>query len=342
MSRPIPTPLLMKVALEFCRSLLDILRKADDSGSLRTLLEIDQPAHKDPTNVTRKIDQIAQRLAIQIFDFKFGSAIERYGEEGNPLPAAIARTKKTVLLIDPIDGTDLLARGFSNWCSALVFFHPASKSGERILLSVVAHGAGRIYFATPSGASIELPPKIISFDKRGRGIKHRPRNKLKLTREVLPFEDASVCFYGQKAGRFLSVIQRPSLMSKLAEIQSKTEEIKKINEEKKSNELKPPNLRIYNLGGNPMLAKIAEGTVDVVFSPEPGAPHDFVPGAFIAEKAGATLLDLRGSPLSLEDFLLTPSSRRGYVVASSDRLAKETVQILSSSADNASKTSPIP
>jgi fructose-1,6-bisphosphatase/inositol monophosphatase family enzyme len=326
MSRPIPTSYLVPLALQYCRSLLDILRKASDSGSLQKLLEIDQPAHKDPTNVTRKIDGIAQRLAVQYFDAELGDAIERYGEEGKLLPSNIGRTKKTVLLIDPIDGTDLLARGFSNWCSALVFFHPDSETGKRILLTVVAHGMGLIYFATPKGAAVELPPRVKSVDKGSvkawRKIMHRPQHKLKIRGETPTFNDASVCFYGQKATSMLSVARQPSLISRI-------EEIGRLTDAKKKEALPPPRFRIYNFGGNPMLAKIAEGTVDIVFSYRPCEPHDFVPGAFIAERAGAALSGIDGRPLSLEDILLIPSTRKGgYIVAASQQLANEAKQVL--------------
>jgi fructose-1,6-bisphosphatase/inositol monophosphatase family enzyme len=333
MSHPIPASYLLPHVRRYCRSLLGSLREASDSGSLQKFLEIDQPAHKDPDNVTRKIDNIAQNLAVQFFDPVLGDAIERYGEEGKPLPPNIGKTKRTVLLIDPIDGTDLLARGFSNWCSALVFFHPASEPGKKILLTAVAHGAGLIYYATSNGAFVELPPKVKSVDQgnKKRWLKrtHRPQRKLELSDDSPAFSDASVCFYGQKAGSLLSIVEQPGFIPKIRAIDRlKNAKAETGQEEQRNERQRAPSFRIYNLGGNPMLAKIAEGTVDVVFRFSECQPHDFIPGAFIAERAGAKLMHMDGSRLSLENYLLDPSSRGGYIVAASQVLADATRDFL--------------
>jgi fructose-1,6-bisphosphatase/inositol monophosphatase family enzyme len=325
MPAPVPIKKLVPLTLAYCRSLLQTLKEATDTGSLQSWLQIDQPAHKDPTNVTRRIDDIAQRLAIQYFDRELGDAIERYGEEGKPLPPDIEKKKKTVLLIDPIDGTDLLARGFSNWCSALVFFCPSNPPGERILLAAVAHGAGIIYYAKADGAFVELPPKVKGFMEGSahsvRTIKHRPRKRLKIADASPDLNNSTVCFYGQKAGSLMNTVSNRGFMNRLSAIHKITDSQKKL-------QAPVPGFRIYNLGGNPMLAKIAEGTVNAVFRQTACEPHDFVPGAFIATKAGASAINLEGTPLSIEDYLLVPTRRSGYVVATSMELAQELQKVL--------------
>jgi hypothetical protein len=189
----------------------------------------------------------------------------------------------------------------------------------------VAHGSGRIYYAKREGAYVELPPKIRGFaegaSKRWRTIKHRPHKRLRISGKAQDLNDSSVCFYGQRADHLLTVANRRQFVARMEEIEEITQAQKKIK-------ARVPAFRIYNLGGNPMLAKIADGTVDAVFRAKHSEAHDFVPGAFIAAKAGAVIMDLNSKPLSLEDFLFDPSKRDGYVVAASEKLAKELVAIL--------------
>jgi fructose-1,6-bisphosphatase/inositol monophosphatase family enzyme len=59
-------------------------------------------------------------------------------------------------------------------------------------------------------------------------------------------------------------------------------------------------MRIYNLGGNPMMLKVAERTIDAVFEVVGQHPHDVVPGAYIARQAGAIVKDLQGNDLALK------------------------------------------
>jgi fructose-1,6-bisphosphatase/inositol monophosphatase family enzyme len=55
--------------------------------------------------------------------------------------------------------------------------------------------------------------------------------------------------------------------------------------------------RFYDFAGNPMMARLGEGIVDVVFDKNGQAPHDVVPGAYIAKKAGGVMKDFDGKML---------------------------------------------
>jgi hypothetical protein len=78
--------------------------------------------------------------------------------------------------------------------------------------------------------------------------------------------------------------------------------------------------RFYNLAGNPMMVRLADGIIDVVFDLKGQRPHDVVPGAFIAMMAGALLwdIDLQQSvsdSSSMNKLLHPGSSSIKYVLA---------------------------
>jgi fructose-1,6-bisphosphatase/inositol monophosphatase family enzyme len=144
--------------------------------------------------------------------------------------------------------------------------------------------------------------------------------------QVEEIEDASVCFYGQKIENFLSL---PECFGKNL-LSLNRRKVKKANE-------KIP-FRIYNIAGIPMMMKMADHRVgkahgiDVVFDLEGQKPHDVVPGAFIAKKAGAVLKDLGDKEITfgqLEDLLLRPASTElRYVLAATEKLSSRMIRAL--------------
>jgi fructose-1,6-bisphosphatase/inositol monophosphatase family enzyme len=92
--------------------------------------------------------------------------------------------------------------------------------------------------------------------------------------------------------------------------------------------------RFYNLAGNPMMMRLVDGSVDIVFDIKGQAPHDVVPGAFIAVKAGAVLAQPTGSPLTLADLstsLLQPGSPAAqltYVLGANQNMVAEMTRLL--------------
>ena len=135
--------------------------------------------------------------------------------------------------------------------------------------------------------------------------------------------DAAVCFYGQKPANFLALQKNLSFLQLLQDIR-KTK--KGINENQEA-----AKFRIYNLGGNPMMVRMTESggmhaAVDAVFEIKGQKPYDFVPGAFIACKAGATIVELAdkcNNPFDLHAALRDHRQRRKYVVAATPQLADE-------------------
>jgi fructose-1,6-bisphosphatase/inositol monophosphatase family enzyme len=231
---------------------------------------------------------------------------------------------RIVALLDAIDGTDLLERGMGNWCLAVIFFLPTASSGQRILGAFVGLPTGEIYYSVADDPGV--------YVRVGREASRTVRGPS----GVRQLADASICFYGQKIENFLSIssleargsdgpsgrIERPLLRS-----------VKAISEERGGR----IGFRIYNLAGIPMMLKLIDHRVreargiDAVLDVEGQKPHDFIPAAYLAKKAGAAVKDLEGNPLSLRNLeraLLRPSSSENefrYVVAATDDLCDEIV-----------------
>ena len=260
-------------------------------------------------NVARKVDVFAECFGEERLLEYYPTGLRVLGEEKLKNQAKVISLrdeKKIVALLDMIDGTDLVYRKMSNWCSALVFFDPQAK---RILASVVGLPSGAFYCA-----GHEIAPCVVKVtsradeaprDQLNDEIPIHPNNRLRL-------KDAAVCFYGQKAENLLSILEKdcglPEYLRKISLLPKKQ---------------RPP-CRFYNLGGNPMICKVADGSVDAVFELVGQKPHDVVPGTFIARCAGAVVKDLDNNPLPLEEALLTPNvGELRYIVAATEGLYKE-------------------
>jgi len=218
--------------------------------------------------------------------------------------------------VDALDGSDLAERGLSNWCSAAVFFEP-SRSADRIRAAVVGIPPNHVYFATADDPQVRVYrnlPKLNGTTLAETVYESHPVTGLPPVRLLA---NASIYFYGQKVENFVTVAQRP-LWQKVS------------NETYK-------NLRVYNLGGIPMLVRMCDHQVkrargvDAVIELKGQMPHDAVPGLFFAVKAGATVLSLAaddfGSPLTLpklEQLLFAPRTPAvKYLAATSQQLADE-------------------
>lgn len=208
-------------------------------------------------------------------------------------------------LVDAVDGTDLVERGFSNWCSAAVFFCPSHPAGQRILGSFVGMPDKSIYFARAD----EPHASVV--------VNGEPARPLLGPSKVSALEQASLCFYGQKADHFLSA---GPLISRLP---------------------KSPRFRVYNLAGIPMMMRLSDHDnrreskgVDAVVELLGQKPHDLVPGMFIALKAGATAVSLDNRAITLtdlEEMLFRPAateSEQRYILASTPKLASEIASLV--------------
>lgn len=307
-----------------------MIRRAVTYSPAKALSRIADP-EKEPNNQPLRIDYFAEDFCSSCLEGKFKKKILVAGEESLKKEKALQDLtdhKTVVALMDIVDGTDLLLRGLSNWCSATVFFYPPD---TRILASVVSDHDGNVFFASDSGAfwqprsskkefRIDRSLSPLTLDEACiKFLKSESSGPLTNS----PLCNSSICFYGQKPPNFLST-NVPMFMEKMDCLSRKIKE----------NEKPVPALRIYNLGGIPMMLKVANGTMDAVFDLTKPKPHDMVPGAYIALKAGAFLGDMCGKPIGGDDLakaLLRPNDDGpAYILAGSETLYRELLGCLTS------------
>jgi len=278
------------------------------------------------------IDLVAERAFEASLLHDFPNHVRVIGEES--LDESVLRgEKKLCVLVDMIDGTDLLERGFSNWCSAVVIFDPA-KDPPKILGAFVGIRNEYLYFANDKGA--------FRTPLRRQKVGNQPEPLRMLNTKSL--RDASVCMYAQKPSRLLSLLSlatKPLLMSWLASVVKSDAALKqKLNRTPQDVESR---FRFYDLAGNPMMVRMAEGAIDVVFELGGQSPHDVVPGAYIAHKAGAVLGYTDGeriSELKMAEALLEPGKNTlSYVLAANEKIYSEFIGLMDPADDKVARTS---
>ena len=248
-----------------------------------------------------KIDQIAEELfceMIQIWGKNQGLNIKPIGEETINEDPNYQDYDGIVVLGDLVDGTDLLVRGLSNWCSACTFYYPPI---PKILAAFVADSNGEVYFALDNSTSQKFDPRDNS------------RRKLNGPSRVTKLEEATICFYGQKLSNLKSIFNT-QLVQEVAKF---------------------PNVRIYNLAGNPLMVRLVDnpspnekkGWYDIIFDTEGQPLHDVAPGAYIAIKSDAIMCDLEGRIIDegyLASTLLRPASEKiRYVLSATPELNEQ-------------------
>jgi len=238
-----------------------------------------------------------------------------FGEESLGEDPFLADCQTVCVLADAIDGTDLLERGLYNWCSAFIFFYPARPHGQKILAAFVGLPTGEVYHAR--------------CDKEGAFVSRGSEKAVPVSgpSEVKAVHQASICFYGQKVKNMRATFESGFLGGLEQAILGKSDD--------------ETTLRLYDLAGIPMMMKLIDHKVktacgiDVVFDIAGQKPHDVVPGAFIAKKAGAVLKNLKGDDISdndLETLLLKPSAAENelkYVLAATHELGNSVINLLS-------------
>lgn len=264
-----------------------------------------------------------------------------YGEESITSSLNFTGNDRIHILVDMIDGTDLLERGFSNWCSAIVVFHPSSLS---ILATYVfarsEDGGLTMYYYTRLEQDNAAKKLYVPIDQMGRVIS---KAKWKELENILRIPDvakgrtlnnASVCMYGQKSSALKSLL---SLDKNFKEWVSKQAEDNNRRKTETEEELR---FRFYNLAGNPMMVRLAEGIVDAVFDINGQLPHDVVPGAFMALNAGAVMKDINKKHIdekALATALLRPADKSKsirYVLATNETIADNLIDLVSPQAGN--------
>lgn len=289
----------------------------DVSADPETALEErPSPRKKRALRVDLNAEDTFKRLLRKYKGRKF-QGIKVHGEEClRDQNLDLSKEKQIVALVDAVDGTDLVEREMWNWCVALAFYNPAKPPGKRIAACFVGipgcHSPADVYFATSEKPGAFVRRKSETVEVAG-------------PTKVKSLESASICFYGQKVSNFLSVA-KGSIPDNLAALAARIG--KKLD------------IRIYNIGGIPMLMKLADHRVrnargvDAVFELKGQKPHDCVPGLFIAKKAGATIRDLDGNEFTysqMEELLMQPAkTSKSYVATSTRRLSDALLALMKS------------
>ena len=294
-----PEPrLVLHELLGVCQEVRSSIQKFVSNAPKTSNLPVSNPG-KDASNLTRTFDGVAEEWFVNGIKPLFAGKVEVLGEESPSLKTANFRGfQGTVFLGDMVDGSDLLMAGIGNWCSTAVCFSPVRR---RILAAVIAHADGRIYFAREDRDEANVSIRFVTPRPPGTEVAN-----IHVDRTVTNISNAKLCYYGQKWGHML--VPDRAFCDAMGDLG-----------------------RVYNLGGNPMMAKLAEGRVHAVFDVIGQNAHDVVPGAYIALKAGAAMSTPRNEPIDenyLFEKLLEPSKKINYVLAASEDLRKELCQKL--------------
>lgn len=186
----------------------------------------------------------------------------------------LSREESLVVLMDMVDGTDLLERGLSNWCSAMIFFHPPERRILGAFVGLFEEGVLR--------DREEHHFRSFTRDSAARKLTAPPSDVEARFKWADRFEDASIAYYGQKNKNFLSPRKAP------------------LRKEAGSTNEKAA-LRIYNFAGNPMMMKVIDGykRIDAVFDvhgQHPMTSHR----AYIASRVdGVVFTDISGARIDL-------------------------------------------
>jgi fructose-1,6-bisphosphatase/inositol monophosphatase family enzyme len=243
-----------------------------------------------------------------------------YGEENLPDDLREIGKNDVCVLVDMVDGTDLLEIGIPMWCSAMVIFDP---SIPKIIGAVVGLATGEVYSATSEDRWPQVSREVNSDLEQV--LPHFP---VYGPSQMKTLDEATVMFFGQKAQAFLSFSSSKAVNTELERLA----------------QLERSTFRIHTLAGNPMMVKLvdrehdAQGNMigrgaDAIFENRVSGQHlhDLVPGAYIAIKAGAYFCGLDGRQITeteLAEKLLKPKDRMRYVLASTPELAAQVISLL--------------
>lgn len=316
---------LVTAGLSVTRSVLrQTLYLADEDSE--SSLEPIQPGGRKRALLIDAIAEVSFKKLLRTHHGGVFRDIAFYGEERlRDGKLDLTGEKRLCVLVDAIDGTDLLERGLNNWCCASVFFRPNEAPGRRIQAAFVGLPNGRVYYATCDTGEVLVqakqskPARLAAGPSGIRDIRH-----------------ASVCFYGQKPENFRSfadaglldaVSPRKKVCSKDGDAQNES-----VPASAASGHRDESLFRLYNLGGIPMMVSLVDRQVetasgiDAVVELKGQKPHDVVPGAFLALKGGAVMKKRDRSPMTVEDLesiLLRPAaSGVTYVLSATEELAE--------------------
>jgi len=326
-SRSFRSEELCDIGIEITREGIRLLQKGYNVLRDRYLEHLTTDLTAKPSLTADKDVEKEFELKLKTREHRRFESIKFFGEESfRRGKVDLTNEANTCVLVDALDGSDLYERELGNWCSAAIFFTPSNEAGKRIHAAIVGLPDETIYVADDidsHGVKVYLPDQRIfspDEDNPRRGsfeIRDGGQRTLRGMSSVTRLSDASICFYGQKI---------PNLTITANKAGWRTVRIKDGEKDK----LVP---RVYNLAGIPMILKLIDkpsetgSGIDLVMELEGQHAHDVVPGAFLAKRAGATVLDLEGKEITyarLEEVILKPNIEKlTYIIASTPQLAAE-------------------
>jgi myo-inositol-1(or 4)-monophosphatase len=264
---------------EILRYLRQIVLKAMDKvrsrmrGSDRLLLRnvVESFSEKDQANPTKAIDREAEDLIIQSLLRKLPKMrgvqnLAVFSEE-----CGIFTSPKDldpdeidwVVFIDPIDGTEFAETLQGGWCLLALYNRQANRVEAAVAGDIFLN---RLYWASRHGPAEALDFATHSWFKLDGG----PSPKKDLA-------GARINFLTTKVDRFRAVANQDKLLDAIAAAGG----------------------RINLAWGSNMIIQVAAGYADAAVEFHKGfATYDLLPGLFIGEQAGLTILDLDGKELT--------------------------------------------
>ena len=308
------------LAEEICRYSRQVVLKAMDTvrsrmrGSDRLALKeavTDPATEKSELNLTKGIDREAEDLIVAALCKKFAKLdgmmpftvfSEELGIRSFPSPG-LEDDSEWIIFVDPVDGTEFIESLQGGWTLLAVY--------NRKQKEVVAAVAGdiflnRLYWGAIGGVPECLDLVTHSWFKLDGG----PHPKRSL-------EGARVNFLTTKVSRFLSVAKQERLLAAIENGDG----------------------RINLSWGSNMIIQVAAGYADAAVEFTKGfATYDILPGLYLGQRAGLTILDLDGNPLTAEldiDQIFKAHrinakkpARLAFVAAKEPALAHEIVSLL--------------
>ena len=305
------------LVLSYCRQV--IMKTMDHvRGRLRedNLATLRQPVqnlriHKSEQNQTRAIDQEAEDLIVEALRVKFAMLpglraftvfSEELGIQTFPEGASEADAD-LVVFVDPIDGTEFAESLQGGWSLIAVY--------DRRTNEVIAAVAGdifldRIYWASRSGH-----PECLDF------ITHAWFRLDGGSEPKATLHRARVNVLTTKVDRYRALSDQKRLMDAI----------------------KAADGRVNLSWGSNTIIQVAAGYADVAVEFAKGfATYDILPGLFIAQKTGLTVLDLAGRPVPttldladiFETFRKNPNHprRTAFIAAKDPALAHHVLALL--------------
>ncbi len=303
--------------LRYCRQ--TVLKAMDGvraamRGSNRLLLKEtvkDQKTEKSELNLTKCIDTFAEDLIICTLKQKFKKLeginsftvfSEELGIKTFP-EGADEHNADLVVFIDPIDGTEFIESLQGGWSLIAVYDR---KADEMVCAVAGDIFLNRLYWASASGIAEAIDFTTHTWFRLHGGD---------CTKEELA--GARVNFLTTKVDRYASVASQKKLLEAIREKDG----------------------RINLAWGSNMIIQVAAGYADAAVEFTKGfATYDILPGLFIGEKAGLTILDLNGNKinccLNIDDIFRTyrqdpkKPKRIPFVAAKSEKLARQIVGLI--------------